>query len=163
MLPGILTQLGPEGLNQLKRLASNVVVGNKLLSSVNEEDDVPDLVENFEEASKNEVIPEATKVEEKITEVPAAAVTEEVKKVEPTPPTEATKVPVAAAAAAAPAVASPVKSGSSEAAPAADKKSENTPKKNENKGKTDNAKKDDKKKKNDNQKKGKSDDKEKSA
>lgn len=50
MLPGILTQLGQEGLAQLKRLASNVVVGNKILSSVEEEekDDIPDLIENFE-------------------------------------------------------------------------------------------------------------------
>lgn len=56
MLPGILTQLGQEGLNHLKRLANNVVVGNKLLGSVNEEeDDVPNLVENFEDASKQEV------------------------------------------------------------------------------------------------------------
>lgn len=56
MLPGILTQLGSEGLNHLKRLANNVVVGNKLLGSVNEEeDDVPNLVENFEDASKQEV------------------------------------------------------------------------------------------------------------
>lgn len=57
MLPGILTQLGQEGLNHLKRLANNVVVGNKLLGSVNEEeDDVPNLVENFEDASKQEVV-----------------------------------------------------------------------------------------------------------
>lgn len=54
MLPGILTQLGPEGLNQLKRLANNVVASNKLLSSVSEEDDVPNLVENFDEISQKE-------------------------------------------------------------------------------------------------------------
>jgi hypothetical protein len=53
MLPGILTQLGQEGLAHLKRLANNVVVGNKILGSVNEEeDDVPNLVENFEETAK---------------------------------------------------------------------------------------------------------------
>ena len=59
MLPQILTQLGPEGLQHLKRLANNVVAGNnKLLSSVNEEeaDDVPNLVGNFEEvAAQTEV------------------------------------------------------------------------------------------------------------
>lgn len=48
MLPGILTQLGPEGLNHLKRLANDVVCNEKLL---NEEDDVPELVENFEEVA----------------------------------------------------------------------------------------------------------------
>lgn len=54
MLPDILTQLGPEGLNHLKRLANNVVAGNKLLSSVAEEDDVPNVVENFEEVQQAE-------------------------------------------------------------------------------------------------------------
>lgn len=54
MLPGILTQLGPEGLNQLKRLANNVIAGNKLLSSVQEDDDVPALVVNFEDAAKKD-------------------------------------------------------------------------------------------------------------
>lgn len=56
MLPGILSQLGPEGLNQLKRLASSVAnsgVGGKLVAD--EDDEVPDLVENFDEASKEEV------------------------------------------------------------------------------------------------------------
>lgn len=61
MLPNILTQLGPEGLNHLKRLASNVVANNKLLV---EEEDVPDLVENFEEASKKEVENITKKTEE---------------------------------------------------------------------------------------------------
>lgn len=56
MLPGILSQLGPEGLNQLKRLASSVTnsgVSGKLVAD--EDDEVPDLVENFDEASKEEV------------------------------------------------------------------------------------------------------------
>lgn len=52
LLPGILTQLGSEGLSHLKRLANNVVAGSKVLGSVQEEDakdeDIPDLVENFE-------------------------------------------------------------------------------------------------------------------
>ncbi|KAJ9596247.1 hypothetical protein L9F63_027129, partial [Diploptera punctata] len=56
MLPGILSQLGPEGLNQLKRLASSVAnsaTGGK--ASIEEDDEVPELVENFDEASKEEV------------------------------------------------------------------------------------------------------------
>jgi nascent polypeptide-associated complex subunit beta len=75
MLPGILSQLGQEGLAHLKRLANNVV-GNKVLGSVNEEeDDVPNLVENFEDhASKEagEKKPAAEETAEKPAE-PAAA------------------------------------------------------------------------------------------
>lgn len=50
MLPGILSQLGPEGLNQLKRLASSVAAPKPL----DEDDEVPNLVGNFDEASKQE-------------------------------------------------------------------------------------------------------------
>ncbi|XP_044726452.1 transcription factor BTF3 homolog 4 [Chrysoperla carnea] len=56
MLPGILSQLGPEGLQQLKRIASSVAnsaVTGKILAD--EDDDVPDLVGNFDDASKDEV------------------------------------------------------------------------------------------------------------
>lgn len=62
MLPGILSQLGPEGLNQLKRLASSVAnsgVSGKLVAD--EDDEVPDLVENFDEASKEEVAKKSEK------------------------------------------------------------------------------------------------------
>lgn len=55
MLPGILSQLGPEGLTQLKRLASSVASsagGAKL--AIDEEDEVPELVGNFDDASKEE-------------------------------------------------------------------------------------------------------------
>lgn len=45
MLPGILTQLGPDGLMQLKKIASDIVSSKKLA----EDDDVPELVGNFEE------------------------------------------------------------------------------------------------------------------
>lgn len=48
MLPGILTQLGPDGLMQLKKIASDIVSSKKL------EDDVPDLVENFDEVAIND-------------------------------------------------------------------------------------------------------------
>lgn len=56
MLPGILSQLGPEGLTQLKRLASTVAnsaTGGK--ANIEEDDEVPELVENFDEASKEEI------------------------------------------------------------------------------------------------------------
>lgn len=56
MLPGILSQLGPDGLNQLKRIANNVVIGNKLINNVNEDDVVLNLIDNFEDASKAEVV-----------------------------------------------------------------------------------------------------------
>lgn len=66
MLPGILNQLGAESLSNLKKLATNVTGGggDSLFSGepkpaagdIDEEDDeVPDLVENFDEASKGEV------------------------------------------------------------------------------------------------------------
>lgn len=62
MLPGILSQLGPEGLNQLKRIASSVASGApKTLAE--DDDEVPNLVGNFDEASKQEVVaakPETT-------------------------------------------------------------------------------------------------------
>lgn len=44
MLPGILTQLGPDGLVQLKKIANDIVSSKKLA----EDDDVPELVDNFE-------------------------------------------------------------------------------------------------------------------
>lgn len=64
MLPGILNQLGAESLSNLKKLATNVTGGGTYLEGDNkpaageideEDDEVPDLVENFDEASKGEV------------------------------------------------------------------------------------------------------------
>ncbi|KAJ8687837.1 hypothetical protein QAD02_023631 [Eretmocerus hayati] len=55
MLPGILSQLGAEGLNQLKRLASSVAGSGMPKTTIDEDDEVPDLVENFDEPSKAEV------------------------------------------------------------------------------------------------------------
>uniref|UniRef100_A0A915NVM9 Transcription factor BTF3 n=1 Tax=Meloidogyne floridensis TaxID=298350 RepID=A0A915NVM9_9BILA len=49
MLPGILNQLGAESLAHLKKLANNVTTQYKP-----SDDDVPELVGDFEEASKNE-------------------------------------------------------------------------------------------------------------
>lgn len=79
LLPGILTQLGTEGLSQLKRLANNVGIGNKILSSVEEgkeEEDIPDLVENFENVANSETSAE------KPVEASPAATKEDEKKVE---------------------------------------------------------------------------------
>merc|ERR1712001_118406 len=59
LLPGILNQLGAESLTHLKKLASNVPTADGLDGGMeagkdDDDDDVPDLVENFDEASKNE-------------------------------------------------------------------------------------------------------------
>lgn len=58
MLPGILNQLGAESLSNLKKLATNVTAGGDskpVTADIDEDDDeVPDLVENFDEASKGE-------------------------------------------------------------------------------------------------------------
>ncbi|KAK2868999.1 hypothetical protein Q7C36_000870 [Tachysurus vachellii] len=60
MLPGILSQLGADSLTSLRKLAEQFprqVLENKAPKAEDideEDDDVPDLVENFDEASKNE-------------------------------------------------------------------------------------------------------------
>lgn len=51
MLPGILNHLGPEGLSHLKKMAmaNSVASNSRVLNTLGEEnDDIPDLVENFE-------------------------------------------------------------------------------------------------------------------
>merc|ERR1711971_559587 len=72
MLPGILNQLGAESLTHLKRLASNVTGGAGLgeVAGVGDDDDdeVPDFVENFDEASKDEKATEGAPEEAKISE-----------------------------------------------------------------------------------------------
>lgn len=62
MLPSILTQLGPDGL---KRLA-NGVVASQLAAGASADDEVPDLVENFEETA-NKDIENLTKQTEEVT------------------------------------------------------------------------------------------------
>ncbi|CAL4157861.1 unnamed protein product [Meganyctiphanes norvegica] len=74
MLPGILSHLGAEGFNQLKRLASSVNPGAVSAAGIDEDDDdVPELVEDFEAASKTETAAEKhsepKKEEPKITEL----------------------------------------------------------------------------------------------
>merc|ERR1712142_843087 len=66
MLPGILNQLGTDGLNNLRRFAQGMNgagaagvhesnnLGGSEDSDDDDSDDVPDLVENFDEASKFE-------------------------------------------------------------------------------------------------------------
>lgn len=61
MLPGILNQLGAESLANLKKLATSVSSGVPMDGDKpatgdidDDDDDVPDLVENFDEPSKGE-------------------------------------------------------------------------------------------------------------
>jgi len=72
MLPGILNQLGAESLTHLKRLASNVTggagLGEVAGAGDDDDDEVPDLVENFDEASKDEKATEGASEEAKISE-----------------------------------------------------------------------------------------------
>lgn len=61
MLPAILSQLGADSLTSLRRLAENLpkpagdgTAPMVAAEEVDEDDEVPDLVENFDEASKDE-------------------------------------------------------------------------------------------------------------
>lgn len=80
-MPGILTQLGSEGLSHLKRLANNVVAGSKVLGSVQEEDakdeDIPDLVENFENVANATEQTNEKQAEEIATKIAKTTITEE--------------------------------------------------------------------------------------
>merc|ERR1712106_210640 len=132
MLPGIRSHLGAEGFNQLKRLASSVNPGAVSAAGIDEDDDdVPELVEDFEAASKTETAAEKPsepkKEEPKITEL--SNITADVPKiVEITeePKVEEIKAPepekTEAAATEEPKVEEPVKT--EEAAPAAEPKAE---------------------------------------
>lgn len=59
MLPGILNQLGPVGLMQLKKIANDIVSSKKLA----EFDDVPELTENFDEVAIKDKAPVAAAVD----------------------------------------------------------------------------------------------------
>merc|ERR1712008_238384 len=74
LLPGILNQLGAEPLTHLKKLASNVPTADGMDAPGNDaddDDDVPDLVENFDECCKNEAKETIEKVREVVEEVVA--------------------------------------------------------------------------------------------
>lgn len=52
-MPGIINHLGPEGVNHLKKiaLANNMAAssrGSSTLGAIGEDDDIPDLVQNFD-------------------------------------------------------------------------------------------------------------------
>lgn len=51
LFPGIVSQLGPESFERLKRLAESLGVNAD--SAPADDDEVPELVENFEEAAAN--------------------------------------------------------------------------------------------------------------
>ncbi|KAH8296360.1 hypothetical protein KR054_005202 [Drosophila jambulina] len=57
MMPGILTHLGTQDINQLKKLATEIVNKSSAggtadsAAAAGDDDDVPDLVENFEEVA----------------------------------------------------------------------------------------------------------------
>mmetsp|Transcript_35502 Transcript_35502/g.102270 ORF Transcript_35502/g.102270 Transcript_35502/m.102270 type:complete len:159 (-) Transcript_35502:90-566(-) len=54
LLPGILNQLGPDNLMNLKRIAEGFSAGaGKPAASSDDNDDIPDVGENFEEVSKS--------------------------------------------------------------------------------------------------------------
>ncbi|CAE8714261.1 unnamed protein product, partial [Polarella glacialis] len=52
LLPGIINQLGPDNLMNLKRIAEGYAAASKT-SVDDKEGDIPDIGENFEEVSKN--------------------------------------------------------------------------------------------------------------
>merc|ERR1712048_1422632 len=57
LLPGIINQLGPDNLANLKKIAESYQVSNKGTEndeSDDSDDDVPDLVENFEDVSNTD-------------------------------------------------------------------------------------------------------------
>ncbi|KAK9710515.1 Nascent polypeptide-associated complex subunit beta [Basidiobolus ranarum] len=54
LIPGILHQLGPESLAGLRRLAEAYQQQAQGAAVEEDEEDIPELVENFEEASKEE-------------------------------------------------------------------------------------------------------------
>lgn len=69
-IPGILSQLDSEGLSQLKKFASDIVAKSKMMN----EEEVPDLVVNFEEVAEREAAAQkAAEAETKNEEVPASS------------------------------------------------------------------------------------------
>jgi nascent polypeptide-associated complex subunit beta len=75
LLPGILSQLGTENMQQLRELAASGGPPGAGVVEEEDEDEVPDLVENFDEASKHEA---AIGEDATITEIPATVAAPEV-------------------------------------------------------------------------------------
>jgi nascent polypeptide-associated complex subunit beta len=59
LLPGIINQLGPDNLANLRKIAESLTGAKP--GAEKEDEDVPELVENFEEASKKETTVEDVK------------------------------------------------------------------------------------------------------
>merc|ERR1719337_49977 len=53
LLPGIINQLGPDNLMNLKRIAEGFAADNDAKGEAGDEDDIPDIGENFEDVSKH--------------------------------------------------------------------------------------------------------------
>jgi len=53
LLPGIISQLGPDNLANLKRIAENFASAGGGAAAADADEDIPDIGENFEEVSKN--------------------------------------------------------------------------------------------------------------
>ena len=52
LLPNIINQLGPDNLEDLKKIYASYAEGAKQAGATGEDDDIPDLVDNFENVSK---------------------------------------------------------------------------------------------------------------
>ena len=57
LLPGIMNQLGPDNIDHLKQIADKMSYSNRAPSASSkddqiDDDEVPDLIENFEDVSK---------------------------------------------------------------------------------------------------------------
>ena len=51
LLPAILNQLGPESMTRLREYANSTIDNGAVDEEDEDDDEVPDLVENFEEAA----------------------------------------------------------------------------------------------------------------
>ena len=52
LLPGIINQLGPDNLVNLKRIAEGYAAANAGAAGAGDDEDIPDIGENFEDVSK---------------------------------------------------------------------------------------------------------------
>jgi nascent polypeptide-associated complex subunit beta len=66
LMPDILYQLGPDSLDALKKIAKNYTSESKETEQSNEEEDIPELVEDFEQASLKDIPNQEKETEEKL-------------------------------------------------------------------------------------------------